>query len=214
MSATMSPILLWAIRAVLVGEAGTSALATSWPQLLISLATLVLTFLPDKVARMMGVRLPATFLTLIALFVFATIFLGEAMDMYERYWWWDVLLHFGSAVTFGLFGFLAIFMLFEGDRYAAPPWAIGFLSACVGITIGVVWEIFEYAMDETFGLNMQKSGLPDTMSDLIVDTIGAMIGGGAGYLYLKGLSYGYHGLIEEFLTHNRRFYRRLRRRPD
>ena len=40
-------------------------------------------------------------------------------------------------------------------------------------------------MDQIFGLNMQKSGLHDTMSDLIVDSIGALIGAVAGYIYLK-----------------------------
>ena len=36
-------------------------------------------------------------------------------------------------------------------------------------------------MDILFGLSMQKSGVIDTMGDLIVDAIGA----GAGYWYLK-----------------------------
>ena len=37
------------------------------------------------------------------------------------------------------------------------------------MTIGVIWEIFEFTMDHVFDLTMQKSGLPDTMTDLIVD---------------------------------------------
>jgi len=40
-------------------------------------------------------------------------------------------------------------------------------------SIGALWEVFEFGMDQIFGMNMQKSGLVDTMGDLIVDAIGA-----------------------------------------
>ncbi|SHI84674.1 hypothetical protein [Wenxinia saemankumensis] len=210
----MNPLLLWAIRAVLAVEAVTLGWQQNWLQLTVAVLTLGATFLPDKVARMMGVRLPATFLTLIVLFIFATIFLGEMSGYYERFWWWDLALHFGSAAAFGIFAFLMIFMLFEGDSYAAPPWALAVLSACVAMAIGVVWEIFEYAVDQTLGTNMQKSGLPDTMGDLIVDTLGAILGGGLGYLYLKGMRYGPGALFEEFVGLNRRLYRRIRPRKS
>ena len=207
---TPAPIIIVAIRVILLIEAVIAALAQSWPQLLIALATLGLTFLPDRAARFMGVRLPRSFLAVIAAFVFATLFLGEVRDYYERFWWWDIAVHFGSAVSIGVFAFLAIFMLFEGDRYAAPPWAVAFLSSCVALAIGAVWEIFEFAMDQSFGLNMQKSGLVDTMWDLIVDTLGAALAGIAGFAYLKGVQLG---LIDEFVGMNRRLYGRIRRRP-
>mgnify|MGYP001208113832 CR=1 FL=1 len=54
------------------------------------------------------------------------------------------------------------------------------------MTLGVIWEIFEFAADQLLGLNMQKSGIMDTMTDLIVDFIGALIGAIMGYFYLKG----------------------------
>ena len=67
-------------------------------------------------------------------------------------------------------------------------------------------------MDQFFGMNMQKSGLVDTMSDLIVDAIGAFIGAGSGFLWLKGRETTLSGLIEEFVATNQRFYRRMRDR--
>ncbi|MHA3914105.1 hypothetical protein [Halovulum sp. GXIMD14793] len=69
-------------------------------------------------------------------------------------------------------------------------------------------------MDQLFGLNMQKSGLVDTMQDLIVDTIGASIGAFGGYLYLKGSRGGrLTKMIEEFIQMNQKFYRRIRKGP-
>ncbi|MEA3323353.1 MAG: hypothetical protein U9Q12_03965, partial [Patescibacteria group bacterium] len=62
---------------------------------------------------------------------------------------------------------------------------VALFAVCFSMAVAVVWEIFEYVMDIGFGTNMQKSGLVDTMEDLIVATIGALIVGLLGYLYLK-----------------------------
>jgi hypothetical protein len=100
-------------------------------------------------------------------------------------------------------------MLFKGDRYAAPPWALGALSFSVAMTVGVVWEIFEYAMDQTFGLNMQKSGLHDTMGDFIVNTAGAALAGLAGAAYMTGHARGVGSAFEAFITANRARFRKM-----
>jgi uncharacterized membrane protein YjdF len=198
------------IQWVLAVAAVVGAIEGQWSLVFVSGATFVLSILPNAFARWIGLKLPRSFMAAVAFFTFATIFLGEVFDFYERYWWWDVALHFGSALGFGLLGFLFIFMLFEGDRYAAPPWAIAFLSFCVAIAIGAMWEIFEFSMDQIFELNMQKSGLIDTMYDLMVDTAGAGFGALAGFLYLKGQQLGGAGAaIEEFVTMNKEWFRKF-----
>ncbi len=177
----------------------------------VALATWVLTLSPRRFARWLGIDLPPSFLLAIVVFTFGTLFLGEVFDFYERYWWWDIALHFGSAMGFGLIGFLFIFMLFEGDRLAAPPLAIAVLSFATAVAIGALWEVFEFAMDQLFGLNMQKSGLVDTMADLIVDILGAFLGATAGYFYLKGRQLGGLGAaIDAFVQRNKSLYRKIR----
>ncbi len=184
-----------------------------WSVVFVALATWVLTLSPRRFARWIGIELPPSFLLASVIFVFGTLFLGEVFDFYERYWWWDIALHFGSALGFGLIGFLFIFMLFEGDRFAAPPLAIAVLSFATAIAIGALWEIFEFGMDQIFGMNMQKSGLVDTMADLIVDTFGAFIGATAGYFYLKGRQLGGLGAaIDDFVKLNKRLYGKVRRK--
>lgn len=206
-----SPILIRAIQGVLLLEMATGVLAQRWQVVFVALATLILTFLPQRFARFFGIELPRTVLTAIVLFIFATLFLGEVGDFYERFWWWDVVLHFLSALSFGAMGFLFIFMLFEGDRYAAPAWALAMLAFCVGLSIGTLWEVFEYGMDQIVGTNMQKSGLVDTMTDLIIDTVGAAIGAFSGYLYLKGRQIGGLGaVLDQFIKLNKRLYGKLR----
>lgn len=208
-----SPIVVLVIQAVLVLEMVTGVATQAWPAVFVALITLGLTFLPRYAARFLGVELPGSILAAIVVFLFASLFLGEVANFYERFWWWDVVLHFFSALSFGAMGFLLIFMLFEGDRYAAPAWALAVLAFCVGLSIGALWEIFEFAMDQWFGMNMQKSGLLDTMKDLIVDTVGAALGAFSGYLYLKGRQFGGLGkAMGEFVALNKRLYGKLRKK--
>ncbi len=202
-------IIVQVIWAALAIEFVLAVFSGLWSSAFVAAITFVLSLLPIFVARRAGVHLPTSFFAAIVIFIFATIFLGEAFDFYNRYWWWDVALHSGSAMAFGLVGFLLVFMLFEGDRYAAPPWAIAFFAFCFAVMIGVIWEIFEFAMDQNFGLNMQKSGLVDTMWDFIVNTIGAIIGAALGFFYLKDWYLGgLTGPIGQFIKDNKRFFRK------
>lgn len=180
----------------------------------VALATLGLSLAPVVVANWAQVHVPPTFIAVVVIFVAATLFLGEVFDFYERFWWWDIAMHGTSAVAFGLIGFVFVFMMFRGDRFAAPHLQLSFLAFCFAMTIGTVWEIFEFGMDQTFGFNMQKSGLQDTMGDLIINAVGALVGAATGYGYLKGRHVGIGAFIDEFVRRNPRLFRRLRRRRD
>lgn len=209
------PLIVHAIWAVLAFELVSALWTGAYPAALFVLATFVLTLVPIAVTRRLGITLPPIFYVIIVVFIFASIFLGEVADFYERFWWWDVVLHGTSAMVIGLLGFVFVFMLFEGDKYAAPAWALGAITFCLTMSVGGLWELFEFTMDQLFGLNMQKSGLPDTMGDLAIDAAGAAIAGFAGFLYLKGKDLGgSRALIDAFVQSNRKFYRRLRDRLD
>jgi uncharacterized membrane protein YjdF len=206
------PVVVRVIWAFLLIALVAALVQGRWSLAFVSVVTIGVSLLPILFEQRFGFRLPVSFFTGIVLFGFATILLGEAFDFYERYWWWDVLLHGGSAIGFGLIGFVFAFMLFQGDRYAAPAWAVSFLAFCFALSMGTMWEIFEFGMDQIFGMNMQKSGLLDTMWDLIVDTIGAAIGALAGFFFLKGREFGgLSAMIRETVKKNRRFFRRMPR---
>jgi len=199
-------IAIWGILAVAFGVA---LMTQQWANAFVIVAAFTLTLLPAIFSNRFHIQLPQSFLAAISLFLFATLFLGEIFDFYNKFWWWDVLLHGSSAVGFGIVGFLFVFYLFQGDRYDAPPWALAVIAFCVALSIGALWEIFEFAMDQIFGLNMQKSGLVDTMWDLLVDTIGASFGAISGFFWLKGRTLGLSGMIDEFIQNNRALFRRL-----
>ncbi len=202
--------ILWG---ALIVTAVVALVLARWSLAFVSVATLLLAIAPALLARRYKITLPVPFLVATTLFVIGSVFLGEAFGFYESFWWWDIALHGSSAVGFGLIGFLFIFMLFEGDRFAAPPSAICFLAFCLAMTVGGIWEIFEYAMDQWFGLNMQKSGLDDTMGDLIVDALGSGIAALSGFSYLKGREGRlFAPFVRQFVEANRRLYERAKDR--
>ncbi|MHC9237290.1 hypothetical protein ACX9MO_16825 [Pseudooceanicola sp. 502str34] len=197
------------IWALLLIDATFSIIEGRYSLAFIALVTLALSIAPSYVARWAGVHVPPGFMAAVVAFVAGTLFLGEVFDFYNRFWWWDIVMHGGSAIGFSLLGFILVFMMFQGDLYAAPHWAIAFFGFCFAVTIGAAWEVFEFTMDQTFGMNMQKSGLVDTMGDLIVDMVGAFIGALVGFAYLKGRSFGGMGhVIAEFIRRNPRYFAR------
>ena len=189
--------ITWALWIALVGIIGWSLWEGLWRSAFVGTLTLLLTFLPLIFQRMADFRLPRLLISIIVAFSICTLVMGEVFDFYEKYWWWDVALHTGSAMMFGVFGVILIMLIFDNASIKASPKMVAFLAMCFAIAVGAIWEIFEFAMDQLFGLNMQKSGLIDTMWDLIVDTLGAIVGAGAGYVYLR---HGKKGMLTRIIA--------------
>ena len=206
-STNRPPIILYLTWVILIGAAVGGFLTEEFSITFVAAGTLLLSLVPVWVGEKIGVTLPTAFVSAIAAFLCATLLLGEVGDFYERYWWWDVVLHGGSAVAFGLVGSLLMLMLVKGNRLTAAPFTVAFFAFCFAVMIGAVWEIWEFTLDQLFGLNTQKSGLVDTMWDLIVDAGGAIIGAGAGWAYLKGRQNGpLTKAIRAFVDKNRRLF--------
>ena len=84
--------------------------------------------------------------------------------------------------------FLLVYILNreKGVAFELSPIFVAIFSLCFAVSIGVIWEIIEFTIDTVFKLNMQKSGLVDTMWDLIIDFLAALAVSFSGYMYLKG----------------------------
>lgn len=201
--AYVAPLYIRILWLTLVGGAVFGALRADWSSVFISLATLGLMIYGIRLSRTIDFNFPQSFITATIIFIYATLFLGEVGGFYERLWWWDTLLHMGSAIGFGLVGFTVLLLLFRTERVGASPVLISIFSFFFALGIGVLWEIFEFLMDIFFGLNMQKSGLADTMGDFIVNTAGALIASIAGYYYLTRKSdWGLGSVIKEAVRAN------------
>lgn len=175
------------ILAILVVSTVASALQGQWLTTATTAAIVFLTRAPSLLGRRLNLEIPRGFDLLAILFVFGSLFLGEVHGYYTRFWWWDAVLHAGSAGLLGIVGFLLVYLINQKElgNLGLRPSFLALFAFSFAVAAGVLWEVFEFAMDQLFGLNMQKSGLVDTMWDLIVDTLGAAFVAVLGYGYLK-----------------------------
>ncbi|MBS3072437.1 hypothetical protein J4477_01220 [Candidatus Pacearchaeota archaeon] len=196
------------IRLTLVFAIISSIITQSWTVLFVTILTLLLTFLPYVLEVGYKINLPLEFEFIAVMFIYSAMFLGEVHDYYTYYWWWDLVLHGGSAIAMGFIGFTIMYVLYRGKKIIARPSTIAIFSFSFSLAIGALWEIFEFTMDQTFGFNMQKSGLIDTMWDLILNSIGAFIASSLGYLYIKRREvFIVSGIMKRFINDNPRLFR-------
>src|SRR3989344_140474 len=177
---------IWFVRITLLIALFRALISENWYVFGIVLFAIVLTFFAFIIERRYKIDIPIEFEIGIVLLIYGSIFLGELRGYYTTFWWWDIVLHTLTGVIVGLVGFLVLLTLYRRKRVIAAPFSIALFSFSLAAAIGGIWEIFEFGMDQLFGLNMQKSGLMDTMFDIIVNDVGAFLSSLLGYFYLKG----------------------------
>jgi hypothetical protein len=172
---------------------------------------MISTLAPVWLRRHFHIYLPPEAELLAILFIYATLFLGEFGDFYDRFWWWDIVLHTGSGFLLGQVAFILVYVLNHAPRTELnlSPEFIALFAIAFALAVGALWEIFEFSMDNLLGLNMQRSGLVDTMWDLIVAFSGACLVSAIGYAYLRNDRETYIvPWIDQFLQANKRLLRR------
>ncbi|MDZ7748103.1 MAG: hypothetical protein U5K43_04010 [Halofilum sp. (in: g-proteobacteria)] len=209
-----------ALQAILVLELALAAWGQQWLTAVTTTGIIVVTLVPLFLARFLRVFIPPEFVLLAIGFVFASLFLGEVHGYYTRFWWWDVALHTGSGFLLGIIGFLLVHVLNETEDIGVSmkPGFVALFAFLFAVGIGALWEIFEFAMDGLLGTNMQKpmlgdpSGLVDTMWDLIVDTLGALVIAVLGYGYTRAAGHAsfLERWIDAFIRANPRLFSRQR----
>jgi uncharacterized membrane protein len=198
------------LRAIIAIEIGLALFSREWQVALTATGVLAVTMIPLLARRGSRILIPAELDAIVVGILFASLFLGEMLDFYERFWWWDLAIHTVSGFLTAIFGFLLVHVLneLEDIDLHLKPGFVALFAFCFSMTLGVLWEVFEYAMDTTTGSNMQKSGLVDTMTDLIVNAAGALLISWLGYIYLKAI--GKESFLERwivrFVEENPRFF--------
>ncbi len=142
-------------------------------------------FLPYWIRQYLAI--PKTLEVCYFLFIFASVYLGEFYDFYNLIPYWDVMLHAVSGIMLSYLGLLWGIQYLTKHALPLHQVAISLFASCTAITIGTLWEIYEFCFDGFLGLNMQKALLPDgtplagryalqdTMSDLIIDVLFACL---------------------------------------
>lgn len=200
----------------------------------LGILTLILFSVPKLIEHKLDVSIPIGLESVILIFIFSAEILGEINAFYVKIPIWDTILHTTNGFLMAAIGFALIDIFNRSERFSISmsPYFVAFFAFCFSMTVGVIWEFFEFGMDQFFALDMQKDwiipaissvklnpdganipikvvidsmivngqtwnlggyldvGLIDTMKDLIVNFIGAVIFSIIGIIYLKNRGKG------------------------
>lgn len=136
--------------------------------------TLILFLLPTVFERKLKVDLPDTLEIIIMLFIFAAEILGEISAYYTTYQGWDTMLHTLNGFLCAAIGFSLVDLFNREERFSMTlsPVFMAIVAFCFSMTIGVLWEFFECAMDQFFLLDMQKDAVVHQISSVMLDPTG------------------------------------------
>lgn len=200
--------------------------------------TLILFTIPYFIDKKLHISLPNTLETIIYLFIFSAEILGEIQNFYGIFKSWDTILHTINGFLCAAIGFSLIDILNRNEKFhiKLSPIFVALVAFCFSMTIGVLWEFFEFGADTLVKFDMQKDtllssvytvelnpekknevvkvedidktviyhydennnlvtttieggyldvGIRDTMKDLLVNFIGAIVFSFIGLLYIK-----------------------------
>lgn len=138
----------------------------------VAIIALLLTVLPMRFIGHSLLRNSSTVVT--SLLLAAHILLGIQFELYETSKLYDKSMHLiGSAAIAGIL-IVAIHTYCERCRIKLPLVLFAILPTAGSLSLGTLWEFFEFGLDSTGLFNAQR-GLPDTMFDLLADAIGAVL---------------------------------------
>ncbi len=124
--------------------------------------------MPTMLERRLSIELPDTLEIIILLFIYAAEIMGEIGAYYIKHPYWDTVLHTLNGFLCAAIGFSLLDLLNRQKKvtFQLSPLYLAVVAFCFSMTVGVVWEFFECAMDQLFFLDMQK--------DIIVHQIGSV----------------------------------------
>ena len=165
-----------------------------------SLMMFLCTYVPGFIEKKGKVSIPNVMSVVFILFCLSHFVVGEIGKIYVKSKTFDSILHALSGSMLGILGFSVIRLLNDSERIdlKLSPLFVSLIVVCFAVTVGVVWEVLEFAIDALTGSNMQrysdsvtrepflgKEALFDTMKDLILDTGGAIIVSVISYVDLR-----------------------------
>lgn len=159
------------LRMIVIAALVLSAIRSDWEGVFTCALTLVLFLIPAFIEKSFRVDLPNTLETIVLLFVFCAEILGEMQSFYTRVPGWDTMLHTINGFICAAAGFalVDIFNRNKRFRFELSPIFLAIVAFCFSMTIGVLWEFFEFGMDMIFRTDMQKDVVVNHLASVSLD---------------------------------------------
>ena len=167
-------IVYFTLRALVIVMMILQILNRNYENVFLCALTLFLLILPSFLQVTFRVELPSTLEIIILLFIFAAEILGEISEFYLVCPFWDTVLHTLNGFLAAAIGFSMVDLLNRSDRilFGLSPLFMAIVAFCFSMTIGVVWEFFEFGMDQLLGYDMQKDTVIHAIRSVTLDPDG------------------------------------------
>lgn len=168
-------ILYMVLRGLVILVMVAQFLNKNYENVFLCLLTLLLFCIPSVVELRLSIDIPDVLEAIIYMFIFAAEILGEINKYYLIFPQWDTILHTLNGFLAAAIGFSLVNLLNKSQRFTfqLSPVFLAVVAFCFSMTIGVVWEFFEYFMDMNFGLDMQKDTVVHAISSVMLNPTGA-----------------------------------------
>jgi len=166
-------ILYFTLRIIVIGLFVYNIIASRYENAFTCFLTLILLLMPFILEEKLKIEISSSLEIVILLFIFAAEILGELNAFYQKIPNWDTILHTINGFIMGAVGFSLINLLNDSDRakIKLSPFFLISVSFCFSMTIGVLWEFFEYGVDCLLGYDMQKDTIVEKINSTTFDPL-------------------------------------------
>ena len=162
------------LRALVIVAIVAQSFKGNFENVFLCVLTLFLFTLPSFLERTIRIEIPDTLEVIILLFIFAAEILGEIQAYYIQYPYWDTMLHTLNGFLCAAIGFSLLDIINRNEKlkFSLSPVYLAVVAFCFSMTIGVLWEFFEFSMDQLFLLDMQKDTVVHSIGSVMLDPAG------------------------------------------
>ncbi len=141
-----------------------------YENLFFCILTFVLLTAPSFAEKNFGIELPSALEIVILLFIFAAEILGEMGNYYTKVPYWDTILHTVNGFLCAAIGFALSDILNRNEniKFKMSPVFLAIVAFCFSMTIGILWEFFEFFCDAFFGSDMQKDYVVNNITSTLM----------------------------------------------
>ncbi len=163
-----------ALRALVIVTMVLRFLRGDYASVFLCILTLILFLIPFWIDKKLKIEIPDLLQIIILLFIFSAEILGEIQNFYGIFKHWDTILHTLNGFLCAAIGFSLIDILNNSERFhiTLSPVFVALVAFCFSMTIGVLWEFFEFGADQILKYDMQKDRIIQTISTVQLEPEG------------------------------------------
>ena len=167
-------VVYWVLRFSVIAVMIAQFFNRNFENVFLCVLTLILLLMPTIMERRLQIDLPNALEIIIMLFIYAAEIMGEIQSFYTTYHGWDTMLHTMNGFLCAAIGFCLVDLFDRSEKLSLSlsPKYMAIVAFCFSMTVGVLWEFFECAMDQFLFLDMQKDTIVNTISTVMLDPTG------------------------------------------